>query len=225
MLFLVPALFEEEFQGGRGQRGDLEDAGGPPLFIDLFAVRHLFGNGQLRRADGLDTVGTVGIEVGEAEDPTVVHLHLVRRPGVERQVLHGFDGFQRQRASLLSFGASPRRQPSGFQFLDDRLVHFPDVLANDLVDIGDGDERALVGRFDDLTQLRQFQSGDDHIEHLLLAGDEAAGRRDGHCAAEAFVDGVGDGRRVVRDDDDLLRRVEALFHFVDDAGGDVVREQ
>ena len=72
---------------------------------------------------------------------------------------------------------------------------------------------------------KKLQSGNDHIEHLLLAGDEAAGRRDGHCSSEAFVDGVGDRLRVVRDDDDLLRRVEALFHFVDDAGGDVVREQ
>ena len=90
VLYVIAPGGECSVQGGIGQRADLENAGSSPALIDFLAVRNLFFQRKYGCPDRLRAVCPVCIEIGKAEDPAIVYLHLVRRPGVERQIFNCF---------------------------------------------------------------------------------------------------------------------------------------
>ena len=90
VLDFVASVLQIAVKFGWNQRTDFEDTRRPPLPIDLFAVGNLFRNREKGGTDLFDTVGPVCIKIGKAENPSVVNLHLMGRPCVQRQVFNGF---------------------------------------------------------------------------------------------------------------------------------------
>ena len=90
VLDVIASGRECSVQGRVGQRADLENAGSSPALIDFLDVRNLFLQRQNGRPDRFRAVRPVRIEIGKAENPAVVYLHLVRWPGVERQIFNCF---------------------------------------------------------------------------------------------------------------------------------------
>ena len=83
MLYVVASGGECSVEGRVGQRADLEYAGRSPPLIDFFAVRYFFFQRKDGGSDRFRAVRPVRIEIGKAEDPAVVYLHLVGRPCVK----------------------------------------------------------------------------------------------------------------------------------------------
>ena len=80
----IAPFLEDSVQRGIADGTDLEDTGSFPPAVDPFTVFDLFRKRKKRDTDCFGAVGPVRIKVGEAEDPAVVHLHLVGRPGIQR---------------------------------------------------------------------------------------------------------------------------------------------
>ena len=84
MLDNILAVFQPGVEIRRDQRGNLEDARSSPFPVNVLTVGDFFRNRQCRRADLLHAVGPVCIEIRKAQQPAVIYLDLVGRPGVQR---------------------------------------------------------------------------------------------------------------------------------------------
>ena len=91
VLNLIPSSLQHPVQIRIAQRRDLEDARRFPAPVDLLAVRDFLLQRQHGAAKLLDTVGPVRVKIGKPQNPAVVKLHLVRRPGIQGKIFDRFD--------------------------------------------------------------------------------------------------------------------------------------
>ena len=83
MLDLISAVLQITVKFRRDQGADLKDAGGSPVPVNILTVSHFFRKRKKGRPDLLDAVGTMCIKIRKAENPSIIDLHLVRRPRVQ----------------------------------------------------------------------------------------------------------------------------------------------
>lgn len=83
MLNLISAVLQITVKFRRDQGADLKDAGGSPVPVNILTVSHFFRKRKKGRPDLLDAVGTMCIKIRKAENPSIIDLHLVRRPRVQ----------------------------------------------------------------------------------------------------------------------------------------------
>jgi hypothetical protein len=91
MLYLIPAFLKDPIRARISDRTDLEDAWRLPASVNGFTVPDFFHQRERRDADLLDTVRSVCIKIGKSQDPSVIHLHLMRRPGIKGQIFNLLD--------------------------------------------------------------------------------------------------------------------------------------
>ena len=101
MLDGIASVFQNVIKIRRNERTDLKNRGSAQTLVFLFTERNFFAPGKGGGAKLLHTVGSVGIKIGKTENPSVIKLHFVGRPGIQRHILDLFDGCFHKNASFL----------------------------------------------------------------------------------------------------------------------------
>ena len=92
VLYGISTVFQDIIKVRRNQGTDLEDSRTSKAFILTFAKGDFFSPCESGITKLFYAVGSVCIKIRKSQNPAVIQLHFVGRPGVQRHIFNLFNG-------------------------------------------------------------------------------------------------------------------------------------